>query len=108
MLLLLLLGHRMVETRFESGNSTSPLGIRLVPRVLSRSRLRQNFAIYYLGEILKSVIRSFPTVIEHAIKNVCLYFCFRRPVSSGGRAPDCCAGGSQVQTSTGPTLRVFK
>ena len=39
----------MVEARFESGNSSSPLGIRLVPRILCCSRLRHNFAVYYMG-----------------------------------------------------------
>ena len=32
----------------------------------------------------------------------------RRPVSSVGRAPDCCAGGLGFEPQTGPTLRVLK
>ena len=46
LLLLLLLGHKCWRPLV---TQPLPLGIRLAPRILSRSRLRHNFAVYYMG-----------------------------------------------------------
>ena len=46
---MLLLGHKWWRRVVNLVTQPLPLGIRLAPMIISRSRLHHNFAVYYMG-----------------------------------------------------------
>ena len=78
--------------------------------LIGKTVMSTQFQIQIALMVYKSLNDLFPGYFSSKfVKRYETRFCLnRRPVSSVGRAPDCCAGGLGLEPLTGLTLRVLK